>query len=476
MHATGVPVDEPVVIQFSEAMQAATVNMSTVLVKNGGNVVNGTVSYDPTTNRATFVPTAAFAANTSYGVTVTSVAKDLAGNALTPFTGSITTTTAMWTVTSAVTGNGSINPASAQQVVHNGTVTYSITPGSNNLLVGITLNGASQPVPAANGNGTYNYTTVGITTNTAVVFTFVAATHTVTVTVGANGSVSPNGAVTVAHGADQTFTITPLAVTLSLGERSDDELAAWRAAHPDDPRNAGLLDLPLEARSRAQLPFLAPHLSEQLLAGRRGDELHSTLDLRLQRQLEQLVAQFVAERRPQGVRNALALLVDSRDQAVKALVGSADYFSREIHGQVNGVQARRSPGSTLKPLLYALALDQGVIHPLSIVKDAPSAFGAFQPENFDGKFAGPLTAQEALIRSRNVPAVWLASQLRQPSLHGLLQRAGVRQLREEEFYGLALALEQECQQREFLRGAAGPRSPEPPRRQPPRRVSSFACS
>ena len=140
------------------------------------------------------------------------------------------------------------------------------------------------------------------------------------------------------------------------------------------------------------------------------------------------------------MRNATAILVDSRDQAVKALVGSADYFDAGIHGQVNGVQARRSPGSTLKPLLYALALDQGLIQPMSIIKDAPSAFGDFQPENFDGKFAGPLTAQDALIRSRNVPAVWLASQLDKPSLHGLLQRAGIQRLREEEFYGLALAL------------------------------------
>lgn len=217
-------------------------------------------------------------------------------------------------------------------------------------------------------------------------------------------------------------------------------MAQWRREHADDPRNDGLLELPLQARTRRQLAFRAPHLSEQLLASHTDNELHSTLDPRLQQRLEQLVSQFVDDRRKLGVRNATAILVDSRDQAVKALIGSADYFDASIHGQVNGVQARRSPGSTLKPFLYGLALDQGVIQPMSILKDAPSAFGAFQPENFDGKFAGPLTAQDALIRSRNVPAVWLASQLRQPSLHGLLQRAGIQGLREEEFYGLALAL------------------------------------
>jgi penicillin-binding protein 1C len=156
--------------------------------------------------------------------------------------------------------------------------------------------------------------------------------------------------------------------------------------------------------------------------------------------LERLITGFIAERRSSGVENATAILIDSRDQSVKALVGSADYLSTGIHGQVNGVLARRSPGSTLKPFLYGLALDQGVIHPMSILKDLPSNFGYFQPENFDGSFVGPLTARDALIRSRNIPAVWLASQVKSPSLYGLLQRAGIKGLRDESHYGLALAL------------------------------------
>nr|WP_298136089.1 penicillin-binding protein 1C [uncultured Pseudomonas sp.] len=216
--------------------------------------------------------------------------------------------------------------------------------------------------------------------------------------------------------------------------------ANWLAEYPDDPRNAGLLDLPLSARTRQQLPFRAPHLAEQLLASHPGTALLSTLDLPLQGLLERLVTQYLDEHRREGLHNAVVMLVDSRDQAVKALIGSADYSSPSIHGQVNGTQARRSPGSTLKPFLYGLALDQGLIHPLSILKDAPSAFGAFQPENFDGKFAGPLSAQDALVRSRNVPAVWLASRLAEPSLYGLLKKAGVQRLRERGHYGLALAL------------------------------------
>lgn len=214
----------------------------------------------------------------------------------------------------------------------------------------------------------------------------------------------------------------------------------WRAAYPDDPRNAMLDAFPVDGARRADLPFLAPHLSDQLLAGRDGPVLHTTLSLPLQSLLEDVLGQYVRSRHRDGVRNATALLVDTRDQSVKALVGSADFFSDDIHGQVNGTQARRSPGSTLKPFLYGLAIDQGVIHPLSVLRDIPTAFGYFQPENFDGKYAGPLPAADALIRSRNVPAVWLASQLRRPTLHDLLREAGVQRLRSEEHYGLALAL------------------------------------
>ncbi|MGE9115833.1 penicillin-binding protein 1C, partial [Escherichia coli] len=80
-------------------------------------------------------------------------------------------------------------------------------------------------------------------------------------------------------------------------------------------------------RNRQQIPFLAPHLSEQLLASQAGNELNSTLNLPLQHLLERLVTGFIAERRSTGVENATAILIDSRDQSVKALVGSADYLS-----------------------------------------------------------------------------------------------------------------------------------------------------
>jgi penicillin-binding protein 1C len=85
-------------------------------------------------------------------------------------------------------------------------------------------------------------------------------------------------------------------------------------------------------------------------------------------------------------------------------------------------------------------MDQSLIHPASVLKDAPTSFGPYSPENFDGRFIGPITATEALIRSRNVPAVSLAARLSQPSLYDFLKNAGVRKLKSESHYGLALAL------------------------------------
>lgn len=217
--------------------------------------------------------------------------------------------------------------------------------------------------------------------------------------------------------------------------------ARWVARHPHAARERGLVALPLHYRERAQLPFDAPHLSERLLReSPQGAQLVTTLDLDLQRLLERQIAAYLEQQSRLGLRNASAMLIDWRDMRVRALVGSAHYFDAALHGQVDGTRARRSPGSALKPFLYALAIDQGLIHPRSVLKDAPAAFGAYAPENFDGRFVGPITASEALVRSRNVPAVALAARLQSPGFHGFLSAAGVRDLAPAAHYGLALPL------------------------------------
>lgn len=230
----------------------------------------------------------------------------------------------------------------------------------------------------------------------------------------------------------------------------------WLAAHPSERRDEALMKLPITLRDTHDLPFRAPHLVDALLAQARGDagsivagrranasgrnELVTTLDLPLQALVEKQIKGYVARNRRIGITNAVAMLVDSRDMSVRAAVGSADFFNAAIEGQVNGFAARRSPGSTLKPFIYALGIDQGAIHPLTMLKDAQLAFGAYSPENFDGRFAGPVSAKEALVRSRNVPALTVAAKLTNPSFYAFLKSAGVSRLKSEEHYGLSLVL------------------------------------
>ena len=222
--------------------------------------------------------------------------------------------------------------------------------------------------------------------------------------------------------------------------------ARWVTKHPTDAEMAPLMTLPLRLRSPEHLPFAAPHFVEEVLADQRlrtqspSPEIRTTLNLGLQRVLERQVADHVAHNSDRGIRNAVALAIDTRDMAIKALVGSADYKSAEIQGQVNGALAKRSPGSALKPFIYALGFDQGVLHPQTVLRDVPTSFGPFTPENFDGRFLGPVTATEALIRSRNIPAVWVASQLQSPSFYDFLRNAGISRMASEDHYGLALVL------------------------------------
>jgi penicillin-binding protein 1C len=218
----------------------------------------------------------------------------------------------------------------------------------------------------------------------------------------------------------------------------------WVKRHPEARKDEALVRLKVVLREPQQLPFRAPHFVDSVLRGPslgRGDAaIVTTLDLPMQGLLERQLKAYVQRQRRLGIKNAAAMIVDTRDMGVRALVGSADFFDPSIEGQVNGALAKRSPGSTLKPFIYALGIDQGVLHPRTMLKDAQLSFGAYSPENFDGRFAGPLTAQEALVRSRNVPALWVASKLTNPSFYGFLRSAGVSRLKSEEHYGLALVL------------------------------------
>lgn len=215
----------------------------------------------------------------------------------------------------------------------------------------------------------------------------------------------------------------------------------WIKEHPEDENLHRELSLPFRPFKRSELPFRSPHFVEQVLANYPDSaELEATLDPELQALAEQALMTFVASNGYQGISNASLLLVDWRTMAVRALVGSADYKNTSIQGQVDGTRAKRSPGSALKPFVYGLAIDEGLIHPKSILKDTPASFAAYDPENFDGEFVGPIDATQALIRSRNLPTVQLANKLSGDGFYGFLKRAKIKDLKDPNFYGLSLTL------------------------------------
>jgi penicillin-binding protein 1C len=194
-------------------------------------------------------------------------------------------------------------------------------------------------------------------------------------------------------------------------------------------------------RMQTERKFLAPHFVQEVLeTSHARDQIITTLDLEKQQAIERRVTDYVANNRNRGIQNAAVFLVDTRTMDVLAQIGSADFYKADINGQVDGTRSPRSPGSTLKPFVYALALEQGLIHPLSVLADAPRSFGEYNPENFDREFLGPIRACDALARSRNVPAVELASNLAHPTLYQFLSTAEVRLPKAESFYGLALPL------------------------------------
>ena len=146
-----------------------------------------------------------------------------------------------------------------------------------------------------------------------------------------------------------------------------------------------------------QMPQLAPLFSRMMLGKSKSDKIVTTLDAGLQRRLEELAQNWKGRLPP---RSSLAMIVvDHTDMRVRGWVGSVDLNDDSRFGHVDMVNAIRSPGSVLKPFAYGLALDEGVIHPASLLQDVPRRTGDYRPGNFDSGFHGPISMSEALVRS-----------------------------------------------------------------------------
>jgi penicillin-binding protein 1C len=187
-------------------------------------------------------------------------------------------------------------------------------------------------------------------------------------------------------------------------------------------------------------PHEAPHFCRQVMKADPSGTIDTTLDLGLQHLVEKGIRERLDRSAEFGIVNACAVLVHAPSREVRAYVGSGNYHDVSICGMVDGLRGRRSPGSALKPFAYGLALEQGLIHPRSLLVDGPLTFADYNPENFEREFMGPVSAREALLRSRNIPAVDLARRLSGDGLYGFLKRGGVALSKPAPHYGLTLVL------------------------------------
>lgn len=202
-------------------------------------------------------------------------------------------------------------------------------------------------------------------------------------------------------------------VSLQLGRNNktiEEERNKWllryqRAKLFNDTFITDAFTEPLNAYRR-QVPQLAPHLSYRLKKENGTRKIiQSTLKSEFQDKTEKLVKNYSNRLYFQNIKNAVALIVKNDTREVLAYVGSADFENSEDGGQVDGVRAVRSPGSTLKPLLYGIAFDKGLITPKTVLSDVPVSFSGYEPENYDEKFNGNISITQALASSLNVPAV-----------------------------------------------------------------------
>lgn len=220
-------------------------------------------------------------------------------------------------------------------------------------------------------------------------------------------------------------------------DRVLDRVAAAGAVPDDEIARAKSQAMP---RERKQLPMLAPHAADQVVALERDQRVHRlTIDRSLQKNLQDL-----ARERAQalGPHVSVAILaVDNVTGEVRGRVASADYFDARRAGQVDMTQALRSPGSTLKPFIYGLAFEDGLVHPETLIDDKPTRYGSYTPENFDLTFQGTVTVRRALQMSLNVPAIAVLGKVGVNRLSArLVQTGAALTLPKGEAPGLAMGL------------------------------------
>ena len=186
------------------------------------------------------------------------------------------------------------------------------------------------------------------------------------------------------------------------------------------------------------LPHKIPHLSAQIT---QEGEVHTTIDSVLQYKIEQILQSDIKNVKKFKVYNASAIVIENKSMEILAYVGSNDFYDNLHGGQNNGLVALHSPGSTLKPLIYAKAMEEGLITPLKKLYDVPLFIEGYKPRNYSKEYLGEITATEALQFSLNIPAVELDRVLKNKSLYSILKQANISSLiYKKSYYGSSLTL------------------------------------
>ncbi len=193
------------------------------------------------------------------------------------------------------------------------------------------------------------------------------------------------------------------------------------------------------------LPQHATHLFQRcksLTTGMPQSVIRTTLDLALQKNTATILNRHQSVFRGNGINNACALILEVESGQVLAYAGNiAGKGDPEMESEVDVIAAPRSPGSALKPILYAAMLSDGMLLPDALIPDVPMQIGSYAPQNFDRGYDGAVPASAALARSLNIPALKMLQQFRYPRLYDLLQQTGITTLqRPAGHYGLSLVL------------------------------------
>jgi len=200
------------------------------------------------------------------------------------------------------------------------------------------------------------------------------------------------------------------------------------------------LQEPIIAR-RYEIKNSAPHFSLYVAQNFAGDEIRTSLVPSIQKTAEKLLLNYVKRVRSKQVSNGAVIIIDNKTNSVAGYCGSADFYDNNTSGQVNGVIAVRSPGSTLKPILYSMAFNQGLLTPQMRLLDLPTDINGYAPENYDLKFHGWVTAKFALMNSLNVPAVRLLQKVGLDNFFSVLEKGGFDDIAEnEKSLGLSVIL------------------------------------